>query len=300
MNHSQKKIALINDLTGYGHCSLAVALPVVSVMGVYGCPVPTAVFSNHMAFPTWYKKDLTDNIDDYLKVWEQLKIDFDGIYCGFLGNEKQAEMVASFVKMIKNNGSSDTMFLLDPVMGDHGQMYSSVNSAYRDALLKLIPNADVLTPNLTEACLLTDTTYNEDILDKSLDNYDVSDCAENIASSFLTKMVQKLHTMGPSRIVITGIKKDGYFFNYVSEAGISDGSHKSCFVIQKAEGESRPGTGDLFASILAADAVKGVSFTTSVKKAAEFVKICTKTSSDYQLPATEGVCFEENLKWLIE
>lgn len=277
------KMAMINDLTGFGHCSLAVAIPIISVMGVQACPVPTGIFSNHMAFPEWHYTDFTHEMSSYLSVWERLSLSFDGISCGFLGNEALIPTLSGFFKQQKDNYG--TCILLDPVMGDHGRAYSSVTPSYQKALTGLCSLADILTPNLTEACFLTGTAYPEELLT------DASDSSEPLLS-LLSGMAAKLHAMGIGKVVITGIKIGNFFGNYVSASGSGE------LLFSPAGGPSRPGTGDIFAAILSADAVKGVPFTDSVKKAAEFVRICTEGSAALNIPIVEGVCLEQYLSLL--
>lgn len=275
------KLAVINDLTGFGHCSLAVAIPIISVMGVQACPVPTGIFSNHMAFPEWHYTDFTPEMSSYLSVWERLSLSFDGISCGFLGNEALIPALSGFFKQQKE--TCETCILLDPVMGDHGRAYSSVTPSYQKALAGLCSLADILTPNLTEACFLTGTAYPEELLTKN-----------NLEPllSLLSGMAAKLHGMGIGKVVITGIKIGNFFGNYVSASGSGE------LLFSPAGGPSRPGTGDIFAAILSADAVKDVPFTGSVKKAAEFVRICTEGSAALNIPIVEGVCLEQYLSLL--
>lgn len=301
------KMAMINDLTGFGHCSLAVAIPIISVMGVQACPVPTGIFSNHMAFPEWHYTDFTHEMSSYLSVWERLSLSFDGISCGFLGNEALIPTLSGFFRQQKD--TYGTCVLLDPVMGDHGRAYSSVTPSYQKALTGLCSLADILTPNLTEACFLTGTAYPEKLLtalsaSKAValnvpavsgallsGQSDASDRAEPLLS-LLSGMAAKLHAMGIGKVVITGIKIGNFFGNYVSVSGSGE------LLFSPAGGPSRPGTGDIFAAILSADAVKGVPFTDSVKKAAEFVRICTEGSAALNIPIVEGVCLEQYLSLL--
>ena len=301
------KMAMINDLTGFGHCSLAVAIPIISVMGVQACPVPTGIFSNHMAFPEWHYTDFTHEMSSYLSVWERLSLSFDGISCGFLGNEALIPTLSGFFRQQKD--TYGTCILLDPVMGDHGRAYSSVTPSYQKALTGLCSLADILTPNLTEACFLTGTAYPEELLTALSASKavalnvpavsgalfsglsDASDRAEPLLS-LLSGMAAKLHGMGIGKVVITGIKIGNFFGNYVSVSGSGE------LLFSPAGGPSRPGTGDIFAAILSADAVKGVPFTDSVKKAAEFVRICTEGSAALNIPIVEGVCLEQYLSLL--
>lgn len=310
------KMAMINDLTGFGHCSLAVAIPIISVMGVQACPVPTGIFSNHMAFPEWHYTDFTHEMSSYLSVWERLSLSFDGISCGFLGNEALIPTLSGFFRQQKE--TYGTCILLDPVMGDHGRAYSSVTPSYQKALTGLCSLADILTPNLTEACFLTGTAYPEELLtdasgarlsglsDASGTLFSgLSDASGALPSglsdasgrlepllSLLSGMAAKLHGMGIGKVVITGIKIGNFFGNYVSVSGSGE------LLFSPAGGPSRPGTGDIFAAILSADAVKGIPFTNSVKKAAEFVRICTEGSAALNIPIVEGVCLEQYLSLL--
>lgn len=294
------KLAVINDLTGFGHCSLAVAIPIISVMGVQACPVPTGIFSNHMAFPEWHYTDFTPEMSSYLSVWERLSLSFDGISCGFLGNEALIPALSGFFKHQKE--TYGTCILLDPVMGDHGKAYSSVTPSYQKALTGLCSLADILTPNLTEACFLTGTAYPEELLTALSGLSAVSSAllsGQSDASgrlqpllSLLAGMAAKLHSMGIGKVVITGIKIGNFFGNYVSVSGSGE------LLFSPAGGPSRPGTGDIFAAILSADAVKDVPFTDSVKKAAEFVRICTEGSAALNIPIVEGVCLEQYLSLL--
>ncbi len=294
------KLAVINDLTGFGHCSLAVAIPIISVMGVQACPVPTGIFSNHMAFPEWHYTDFTPEMSSYLSVWERLSLSFDGISCGFLGNEALIPVLSGFFKHQKE--TCGTCILLDPVMGDHGKAYSSVTPSYQKALTGLCSLADILTPNLTEACFLTGTAYPEELLTALSGLSTVSGALPSGQSdtsgrlepllSLLSGMAAKLHGMGIGKVVITGIKIGNFFGNYVSVSGSGE------LLFSPAGGPSRPGTGDIFAAILSADAVKGIPFTDSVKKAAEFVRICTEGSAALNIPIVEGVCLEQYLSLL--
>ena len=310
------KIAMINDLTGFGHCSLAVAIPIISVMGVQACPVPTGIFSNHMAFPEWHYTDFTHEMSSYLSVWERLSLSFDGISCGFLGNEALIPTLSGFFRQQKE--AYGTCILLDPVMGDHGRAYSSVTPSYQKALTGLCSLADILTPNLTEACFLTGTAYPEELLTDASGALlsGQSDASGTLFSGLsgasgtlfsglsgasdrsepllllLSGMAAKLHGMGIGKVAITGIKIGNFFGNYVSVSGSGE------LLFSPAGGPSRPGTGDIFAAILSADAVKGVPFTDSVKKAAEFVRICTEGSAALNIPIVEGVCLEQYLSLL--
>lgn len=271
------RLAMINDIAGFGRCSTTVSLPVISVMKVQVCPVPTSVLSNHLGFPLCHFDDYTSHMRDYIKVWNELGLTFDGLYCGFLGNEEQIDIVREFVEMFR-----PPLFLLDPVMGDHGRAYSSITETHVQKMKKLLPLADIITPNITEACLLTGTPWK----DGEWTMQELSGLCEKLASLCLKDSV------GAS-IVITGIRQGDSLVNFLWDDGVYT------TVATPIAGASRPGTGDIFASILAADAVRGETLLTSVQKAANFVGLCIAGSEKAGTPVQEGVVFEKYLAALL-
>jgi pyridoxine kinase len=294
-NH-QKKIALINDVTGFGRCSVASQLPVISALRVQCCVVPTAILSNHTGFESFYFDDYTDRMKQYIAEWKKLDLSFKGIETGFLGSAAQINIVKEFLEEFKGE---DTKVVIDPVMGDYGKVYSTYTDEMCRLMKELVGYADILTPNLTEACILTDTDYHE--RSKAADGTNESDAAGNAAPAQprkwheheLNEIASKLMAMGPKKIVITGIVQNTYIANYCCEAGA-----EPFFVKTMKVGTQRSGTGDIFASIIAADAVNGVEFRESVKKASAFIKKCILKSIEMDIPLTDGVCFEEVLHTL--
>ena len=252
----QKKIAVINDFSGFGRCSIAVSLPIISAMKIQCCPVPTAIFSNHTGFESFFCNDYTENMTDYISEWKKLNLQFDGILTGFLGSVKQIEIVKDFLEHFKGE---NTLAIIDPVMGDNGRLYSTYPKELADSMHSLLKYADILTPNLTEACILTKTPYNAD-MDEGM----------------LYEMCEKLHSMGPEKIVISGLEKGLDLANYVFEAG-----QKPHFVTEHKAGPCRSGTGDVFSSIIAADAVRGIDFTQSVKHASHFIAKSLKSRYEF-------------------
>lgn len=271
------RLAMINDIAGFGRCSTTVSLPVISVMKVQVCPVPTSVLSNHLGFPLCHFDDYTSHMRDYIKVWSELGLTFDGLYCGFLGNEEQINIVREFVKMFR-----PPLFLLDPVMGDHGRAYSSITETHVQKMKELLPLADIITPNITEACLLTGTPWK----DGEWTMQELSGLCERLASLCLKDSVS-------ASIVITGIRQGDFLVNFLWDDGVYT------TVASPIAGASRPGTGDIFASILAADAVRGETLLSSVQKAANFVGLCIAGSEKAGTPVQEGVVFEKYLAALL-
>ena len=282
------RLAMINDIAGFGRCSTTVSLPVISVMKVQVCPVPTSVLSNHLGFPLCHFDDYTSHMRDYIKVWGELGLTFDGLYCGFLGNEEQIDIVREFVEMFR-----PPLFLLDPVMGDHGRAYSSITETHVQKMKELLPLADIITPNITEACLLTGTPWK----DGEWTMQELSGLCERLADICQQESVSSgeasVGTVSSASIVITGIRQGDSLVNFLWDDGVYT------TVSTPIAGASRPGTGDIFASILAADAVRGETLLTSVQKAANFVGLCITGSEKAGTPVQEGVVFEKYLAALL-
>lgn len=283
------RLAMINDIAGFGRCSTTVSLPVISVMKVQVCPVPTSVLSNHLGFPLCHFDDYTSHMRDYIKVWNELGLTFDGLYCGFLGNEEQINIVREFVEMFR-----PPLFLLDPVMGDHGRAYSSITETHVQKMKELLPLADIITPNITEACLLTGTPWK----DGEWTMQELSGLCERLADICQQESVTSGEastgtTANGASIVITGIRQGDSLVNFLWDDGVYT------TVSTPIAGASRPGTGDIFASILAADAVRGETLLSSVQKAANFVGLCIAGSEKAGTPVQEGVVFEKYLAALL-
>lgn len=274
MSHNhQKKIALINDYTGFGRCSIAVALPIISTLKVQCCPLPTSIFSNHTGFASYYFEDFTPHMEQYICEWKKLDLHFNGICTGFLGSADQIRIVSNFIREFKTD---DTIVIIDPVMGDYGKAYPTYTEEMCQRMKELICHADILTPNLTEACILTDTPYRSDFK-----------TAQVIA------LAQELSMQGPKKVVITGVQQKSFICNLCYEKG-----KEPSFVKTQKVGTERSGTGDIFSSIISADAVNNVPFLDSVKKASHFIKKCILKSIELDIPLTDGVCFEEVLHLL--
>ena len=270
----QKKIAAINDLTGFGRCALAVSMPVISHLKVQCCPVPTSILSNHVGYSEYYFDDYTEKLPAYFAMWKKLDLKFDGIMSGFLGSETQIELVETFIRQFSGK---ETVIMIDPVMGDHGKIAETYTEEMCRKMGRLVSLADIITPNLTEACKLTDTPYRD----------------KGWKKAELFVMAEKLRAMGPEKIVITGIPQGKFIANYMyqtKEEPVLFRTHK--------EGTERCGTGDLFAAIIAANAVNGVPFVQSVKKASLFIKKCMIKSVEMGIEHKNGVCFEEILHLL--
>ena len=276
MSHNrQKKIAVINDFCGFGRCSLAVSLPIISAMRVQCCPLPTSVFSNHTGFDSFYFTDFTEHMNAYADEWKKLDLKFSGILTGFLGSPEQIEIVTRFLENFKR---ADTVTIIDPVMGDNGRLYPTYSPLLAKKMRSLAAKADILTPNLTEACILTDTEYRTDI-----------------SQAQLLSMCEILGAMGPRKIVISGLERGDDLENFIWSEGCSP-----VVIREHKVGPCRSGTGDVFSSMIAADAVKGIDFVESVRHASSFIAKVLRRTLELDLPGTDGICFEEFLSEINE
>ena len=187
-----KKVATINDLSGIGRCSLTAALPILSTLGVQCCPFPTAILSSQTEFDKFSFLDITNEMNNYKNVWKELNINFDCIYSGFLGSEKQIDIVLDFVL-----DNKDSLVVIDPVMGDNGILYDTFTENMCNKMKELVSIASIVTPNLTEACILTGEEYKK---------YDTS-------NEKVMRIAKKLAQMGPEKIIITGIIRESEIYN---------------------------------------------------------------------------------------
>ena len=271
MSHNrQKKIAVINDFTGFGRCSIAASLPIISAMKIQCCPLPTSIFSNHTGFDSFFYTDYTKYMNAYMDEWKKLDLRFAGILTGFLGSPEQIEIVKRFLGMFK---TKDNITVIDPVMGDYGKLYPTYSPLLAEQMNTLVPYADILTPNLTEACILTGTEYKADM--------DEND---------LAKICNKLCAMGPKKIVISGLERGDNLENFIYEY---DKEWQT--ILEHKVGPFRSGTGDVFSTIIAADGVNGLDFAASVRHASSFVAKVLCRTVELDLPKTDGICFEEFL-----
>ncbi len=270
----QKKIAIINDLSGFGRCSLSVQIPILSAMGIQACPIPTGIFSNHTGYPDYTKKDLTGFMPEYIKKWKDLGLSFDGIYIGYLTSSSQIKIIKEF---IKDFSKKDTMVILDPVMGDEGTLYSGYSKNTANALKDLLKYSAIITPNATEACFLSGVLYKEK---RSIKEW--------------CEIAEILSSEGPAKCVITGLSMGSMIGNLCYER--NGKKARISIVRKKSAGRSRPGTGDVFSGIIAGDALMKKDFLSSIKKASDFVAKCIARSDELNIPVSDGVCFEEFLK----
>lgn len=271
------RVAAIHDISGVGRCSLAVVLPVLSAMGVQACPVPTAVLSTHTGgFGDVVIRDLTDYIEPALSHYKNLKLEFDCVYSGFLGNVGQIDHCLDFF-----DAYPDALYVVDPVMGDHGKPYRTCTKQIRARMSELVARAAIITPNLTEVCILLGQDYN----------------FAPISSVQAKSMLARLGEQGPGFVAITGVQLvDGSFSNlgYDRERGAY--WRVDCDYVPVAY----PGTGDIFASVVTGALLTGDSLPMAIDRATRFLELTIKTTYSYGADTRHGVMLEKSLRWLTE
>ena len=265
------RIAAVHDLCGYGKCSLGVAIPVLSAAGCDVCPVPTSLFSAHTRFPVFHMHDTTDMLAPYLDAWVAEGIQLDAIYSGFLG---AAEQVGAIQRLYREHPNA--LRIVDPVMGDGGSKYPTYTDELCAAMGNLVNGADVLTPNLTEASILTGISYQ----------------GQDVDEDYVRTMIDALVALGAKTVVLKGIVHEGEAIirNYVAGADLA---------FEELSSELLPymlhGTGDLYASGLLAAIMAGRSLYDAVDFAGSFVRDAMRITCQQPDYEVRGVSFETEL-----
>lgn len=269
------RVAAIHDLSGFGRCSLTVVLPLLSVMGVQAVPIPTAVLSTHTGgFQNIVYRDLSDYILPTLDQYKKEKLNFECIYTGFLGSERQIDDCIRFMESYP-----DAVVFVDPVMGDHGKRYKTYTPQMCERMRELVRRADVITPNPTEMSLLLNEPYDPRPLTHQ---------------QFKTKLL-KLSDLGPSTVIVTGVELADMTINNIGY----DKEHNTFWRVQCSYVPvSYPGTGDVFASIVVASMLKGDSLPIAMERATRFLELAIKTTFSYSTDPRYGILLESTLPWL--
>lgn len=277
-----KKAAVISDLSSFGRCSLTASIPILSVMGIQACPLPTAVLSAQSEFPVYFKKDLTEIMPEYRAAWAASNERFDGVCTGYFSSGRQIDEAIEVIRAFKK---PDSVVLVDPVMGDNGCLYPGYDIEAREKMKLLTEHATVITPNLTELCILTGADY------KELTNHEgEADYTEMIASTAAPLAENR-------DMIITGICAGDSVLNLA----LSD---NECTVISsKRVGGSLSGfsgTGDIFSSVVMGCLLNGRSLIESAENAARFVEMSVRGTVNETYDPLYGVDFEKYLKYLTE
>ena len=281
-----KKAAVLNDISGFGKCSLTVALPVLSAMGIQCCPIPTAVLTSQSEY-TYYKScDLTDMIPNFTEAWQHNGESFDAIYSGYMTGPKQ---ISHFMDFVDCFYKENTLLLVDPVMGDNGMTYDVFDQQLLDSMKCLISRADIITPNITEACLLADIDVS------TIEKFSSKEDSTKFASE-LGFIIKDSCKNNPD-IVITGIKYIEDQKPFISNCAITQ-TGVNCFSSSFLD-KSYSGTGDLFASILCGARLNNLSTDEGMEIASDFIELCIKDTMRDNTPSVAGVNFEKYLSRLV-
>ncbi|ATD55146.1 pyridoxamine kinase [Clostridium chauvoei] len=271
------KIAILHDMCGIGKAALTNIMPVISVMGIEACPIPTLILSTHTGgFGKPVIKYTEGFIEETIEHYRENEISFQGIFVGYLGNKENLNSAKNFIKKFKNENN---LVVFDPICGDSGNLYSNFNDEYVKDLKEIIRFSNIITPNFTEACLLSGKKVKESISEEEIKD-----------------ILKSLINLGARDIIVTSIPmKENEIGVLIYNSKIN--SFK--VISHKKEIKSYPGTGDIFASVLIGSLIKGLSIEEASEKASDFVLECIKESNKYDYPSKEGVLLEKCLFKLV-
>ncbi len=269
----QKRVATIHDISGFGKCSLTVAVPIISSTGIETAVIPTALLSTHTGgIDGFTYKDLTDEILPIAKHWKSLNIKFDAIYTGFLGSFEQIEIVCNVFDILKTN---NTMIIVDPCMADNGKLYKTYTKEMAENMISLCAKANVIVPNITEACILLDIPYRE-----------------NFNKCELHKITKDLTKIGCDNVVLTGVS---FAQDEIGALCYSKKSKQIDYIHAKKIPALYHGTGDIFASFMTACLLNGINLKASAQVAANFTSKSIDETYKSKTDRRFGVNFESQL-----
>ncbi len=278
-----KKAALLNDISGLGKCSLAAGISVITAMGIQACPVPLSVYTAQTGFPGYECTELTSMIHAFRRMWKDSGTELDGILTGFMQNDKQADEIISFAGDFHNDGN---ILLVDPVMADHGKYYANYSLKLLDRIRTLAASADIITPNISELCLLAGEEM-ETVLSLS----------GNVLEAELRRIGMGLWKRTGTCVVVTGIPVTG-----------DDGEELLGNMICSGDGDEMvtgpcvrkafSGTGDLFAAVVLGSLINGEDVLTGVRTAGEFIMNAARSASENNVDTNHGTDYEKYL-WML-
>lgn len=267
------KVVAVHDLSCYGRCSLSVIMPILANLQIQVCPLPTAVLSSHLGgYQNIAVMDFTEKLADIYHNWQKESLEFDCFYSGYLASPEQIKVVEAIFK----SAPAHVLKVIDPVMGDHGKLYSKYTEKMQTEMRKFILNADLITPNYTEACFLLNENYQE-----TLENLDI-----------IYEYLLRIANWGIKQTIITGVNlSSGQIANvgYNSDSGMFFVSYSPKLPVHY------PGTGDIFTSVLLGYILLGLDTSIALQRATEFVYRCIEETYTQGTPTREGVLLEQIL-----
>lgn len=272
-----KRILTIQDISCLGKCSITVALPVLSAMGVETVILPTAVLSTHTMFQGFTVKDLTDQLRPITEHWKRERVKFDAIYTGYLGSAEEIEIVREIFREFR---TGETLIFVDPVMGDNGKLYPAFDKNYAALNAALCADADLIVPNITEACFMTGVEYRE-----------------TYERAYIEELLRRLTALGSKTVLLTGVSltpgQTGVM-GYDRETG-QYFSYQNALVDAKYHG-----TGDLFSSVCLGGVMRGLDLLDAAKLAADYTADTIRATLENPAKPWYGVDFEATLPRLME
>lgn len=267
MTKTLPRVAALHDVSGYGKCALTVAMPVLSACGVEVCPLPTALLSTNTLFEGFTFLDFTPHMDAYLAHWQSLGLKFNSVYSGFLGSEQQIHIMMRLIREFESG-----LAIIDPVMGDNGIIIKTYTPGMCKEMVNLAAVADLITPNITEACILTGREYS----------------SAELTEAESRRLCQDIVALGAKSVVLTGVLRGQKLYNCAAETGGDYFEHEIDLLPFHMHG-----TGDLFTSVLTGGLMRGYDLRRSVQSAAEFVYDAMEISYDLEDVFDRGVGFEQ-------
>lgn len=273
MHSAVQRVAAIHDLSGFGGGSLSAVFPILSALGLQVCALPTAILSTHTGgFTDFHFRDLTEDMRHIIAHWQRLNLSFDGIYSGFLGSDEQIHIVRDFIAAFKKESA---LVVVDPVLGDDGELYDTMQPSMVEGMRELVASADVITPNITEAALLLgyapDTASTQTAKDWALE----------------------LTSLGPDRVIITSVPES--HDNGTAVIAYDQTNDRFWKVACPYIPACYPGTGDIFASVITGSLLQGDSLPLSLDRAVQFVSLAIRATFGHNFPEREGVFLERVL-----
>lgn len=272
-----KRIVTVQDISCVGKCSLTVALPIISAMGVETAIIPTAVLSTHTMFSEFTCKDLTDQITPITEHWKRASIGFDAIYTGYLGSFEQIDLM---IKMFSDFKTERNITFVDPAMADNGKLYPAFDEAFAKKMASLCAVADIIVPNITEACFMTDTQYKSE--------YD---------EEYVKALLKKLAGLGAKICLLTGVSFEQGKTGVMGYDSENDEYFHYCHVKHP---RSYHGTGDVFSSTCIGAMMNGLSWKEAAVLAADYTAECIRLTIEDPNGNDYGVNFEQAVPMLIK
>ncbi len=272
-----KRIVTVQDISCVGKCSLTVALPIISAMGIEAAIIPTAVLSTHTMFSGFTVKDLTDQIKPITDHWKKEGITFDAMYTGYLGSFEQIDLMKEMADSFVKEGS---LLFVDPAMADNGKLYPAFNEEFAKYMATLCAKADIIVPNITEACFMLGEEYKE--------KYD---------ESYVKELLKKLTALGAKIAILTGVSFEEGTTGVMGYDSVNDEYYH---YTHKKQSRSYHGTGDIFSSTCLGGIVRGLSWKDAARIAADYTSESIRLTIEDPKGNDYGVNFEEAVPYLLE